>query len=224
MGIPLIAITTDLIDRNGRETAICTTAYADAVWAGGGQPVLLVPGAGKPKDIAKRFDGFVLTGGDDPRTEDFGEPTDPRVTPVNHRRQVFETALLDAILEKHAEKPVLGVCLGMQMMALVRGGRLNQFMADTHENHREHWDAEHGIETVDAEVLKAGVVHSRHKQAVDDAGDLTVLATSPDGVIEAVYDPELPFCVGVQWHPERTVDAALGEGLFKRLVKAAKVK
>lgn len=223
MAVPLIAITTDIIDRNGRETAICTTAYADAVWAGGGQPVLLVPGAGKPKDIAKRFDGFVFTGGDDPVMEPFGVETDPRVTPVNHRRQTFETALLEELLERQPKKPLLGVCLGMQLMALMRGGGLNQYMPDTHEGHAGHWDAEHAIETVDAQVLKAGVVHSRHKQVVDDAGDMTVLATSPDGVIEAVYDPELPFCMGVQWHPERTVDAVLGEGLFKRLVKEAKL-
>lgn len=222
MAVPLIAITTDLIDRNGRETAICTTAYADAVWAGGGQPVLLVPGAGKPKDIAKRFDGFVFTGGDDPVMELFGVETDPRVTPMNHRRQTFETALLEELLERQPKKPVLGVCLGMQLMALMRGGGLNQYMPDTHEGHAGHWDAEHAIETADAEVLKAGVVHSRHKQAVDDAGDMTVLANSADGVIEAVYDPDLPFCVGVQWHPERTEDVALGEGLFRRLVKAAK--
>jgi len=222
MAAPLIAITTDIIDRNGRETAICTTAYADAVWSAGGQPVLLVPGAGRPKDIAKRFDGFVFTGGDDPRTEDFGEPTDPRVTPVDHRRQTFETALLDMLREKHPEAPVLGVCLGMQMLALTRGGHLNQYMPDAHEGHAGHWDADHAIETVDAELLKAGVVHSRHKQAIDDPGELAVLASSADGVIEAVHDPEVAFCVGVQWHPERTADAALGEGLFARLVKAAK--
>ncbi|MFK7884005.1 MAG: gamma-glutamyl-gamma-aminobutyrate hydrolase family protein [Phycisphaerales bacterium] len=224
MAVPLIAITTDIIDRNGRETAICTTAYADAVWAGGGQPVLLVPGAGKPRDIAKRFDGFVFTGGDDPVMELFGVETDPRVTPVNHRRQTFETALLEELLEKQPNKPLLGVCLGMQLMALMRGGGLDQYMPETHEGHAGHWDADHAIETADAEVLKAGVVHSRHKQAVSDPGDLTVLASSEDGVVEAVYDPELPFCMGVQWHPERTVDAALGEGLFKRLVKAAKSK
>lgn len=222
MATPLIAITTDIIDRNGRETAIATTAYADAVWAGGGQPVLLVPGAGKPKDIAKRFDGFVFTGGDDPVMEPFGVETDPRVTPVNHRRQTFETALLEAIFEKHAEKPVLGVCLGMQMMALVRGGTLNQYMPDSHDNHADHWDADHAIETTDPEVLKPGTVHSRHKQAIEDAGDLAVLAHAPDGTVEAIHAPDLPFCLGVQWHPERTADHDLGEALFKRLVKAAK--
>ncbi|MEM9374052.1 MAG: gamma-glutamyl-gamma-aminobutyrate hydrolase family protein [Planctomycetota bacterium] len=222
MPAPLIAITTDLIERNGRETAICATAYADAVWAGGGQPVLLVPGAGKPRDIAKRFEGFVFTGGDDPVMEPFGADTDPRVTPVDHRRQTFETALLDAVFEKHAEKPVLGVCLGMQMMALVRGGGLNQYMPDTHAGHAGHWDADHAITSADEELLPSGVVHSRHKQAVVGTGDLAVLAHAEDQTIEAIDHPELPFCVGVQWHPERTADEALGEGLFRRLVKAAK--
>ena len=218
---PLVAITPDLIDRNGRETAICTTAYADRVWAAGGLPVVVSPNAGSVADLAARFDAFVLTGGDDPKTEPFGHPTDPRVTPVFPRRQAFETALLEHLRDEWPEKPLLGVCLGMQMLALTRGGRLNQYMPDTHPNASDHWDHDHPIVSSDESVLAAGVVHS-HKQAIDDAGTMRVLATAPDGTIEAVDDPRVPFCVGVQWHPERTGDGALGLGLFERLVGAAR--
>lgn len=219
---PLVAITTDLIDRNARETAMGTMTYSDAVWAAGGMPVLVPPVIDSVTIAAGRFDAFVFTGGDDPRTEPFGQPTDPRITPVFPRRQAFETALLAHLRDEWPEKPLLGVCLGMQMLALTRGGRLNQFMPETHPNHAEHWDHDHPIVSADELVLASGVVHSRHKQAVDDAGPLRVLATAPDGTIEAVDDPMVPFCLGVQWHPERTGDGALGLGLFERLVLAAR--
>lgn len=222
MGRALVGITTDLIDRNGRETAICTTAYADAVWRAGGQPVLLVPELGAAFEIAGRFDAFVFTGGDDPRTEPFGRPTHPKITPVFERRQAFETRLLEVLRDEWPETPVLGVCLGMQMLALTRGGVLNQYMPETHANHSDHWDRDHAVVSIDTGVLASGVVHSRHKQAIEDPGTMRVLASAPDGTIEAVDDPAAPFCVGVQWHPERTADAALGMGLFERLVEAAR--
>ncbi|MCC5822536.1 MAG: gamma-glutamyl-gamma-aminobutyrate hydrolase family protein [Phycisphaerales bacterium] len=219
---PLIGITADLIDRNGRETAACTTAYSARVWEAGGLPVLLSPLDEGAVELAARMDGFVLTGGDDPRTEPFGEPTDPRVTPVFPARQAFETALLEHLRDEWPEKPVLGVCLGMQMMALVRGGRLNQYMPDTHPNAAEHWDHDHPVVSADESALASGTVHSRHKQAIDDAGSMRVLATAPDGTIEAVDLPDLPFYLGVQWHPERTEQAGLGPALFERLVVASR--
>lgn len=222
---PLIAVTADLIERNARETAMSTMTYADAVSAAGGCPVILPPVtlvSGLVEEIAGRFDGFVFTGGDDPRTEPFGHPTDPRITPVFPRRQAFETALLTHLRDEWPEKPLLGVCLGMQMLALTRGGRLNQYMPDTHADAAAHWDRDHAVVSTDDAVLASGTVHSRHKQAIDDAGSMRVLATAPDGTIEAVDDPGVPFCVGVQWHPERTGDGALGAGLFERLVGAAR--
>jgi putative glutamine amidotransferase len=219
---PLVAITTDLIDRNGREAVMSTMTYADAVWAAGGWPVLLPPVIGLVAEAGERFDAFVFTGGDDPRTEPFGEPTDPRITPVFPRRQAFETALLERLRDHHPDTPLLGICLGMQMLALTRGGRLNQFMPDTLPNAADHWDHDHPIESADPALLPEGVVHSRHKQAVDRPGDLRVLATAPDGTIEAVDDPARACCLGVQWHPERTAHAPLGLALFERLVRAAR--
>lgn len=219
---PLIAITPDLIDRNGRETAMLTMTYADAVWAAGGLPVIVPPVVDSVGFLGGRFDGFVFSGGDDPKTEPFGQPTDPRITPVFPRRQAFETALLEHLRDEWPEKPLLGICLGMQMLALTRGGRLNQYMPDTHADAASHWDHDHAVVSADAGVLASGTVHSRHKQAIDDAGSMRVLATAPDGTIEAVDDPGVPFCVGVQWHPERTGEGALGVGLFERLVGAAR--
>ncbi len=222
---PLIAVTADLIDRNGREAAMSAMTYSDAVWAAGGLPVIVPPVVESVEfvgGLGGRFDGFVFTGGDDPKTEPFGRPTDPRTTPVFPRRQAFETALLAHLRDEWPEKPLLGVCLGMQMLALTRGGRLNQYMPDTHADAAAHWDHDHPVVSADESVLASGTVHSRHKQAIEDAGSMRVLATAPDGTIEAVDDPRVSFCLGVQWHPERTGDGALGVGLFERLVGAAR--
>ncbi len=65
------------------------------------------------------------------------------------------------------------------------------------------------------------MAHSHHRQAVADPGALAILAHSDDGVIEAIGDPDRPFYLGVQWHPERTDDPVLGMDLFRHLVRGA---
>jgi len=222
---PLIAITSDLMIRNDRPTAFLTMTYVQAVQRAGGIPVVLPPmeADDSPQPIAaliERFDGFILSGGDDPKTEPFGCPTHDAITPVLDARQAFETALL-AELSEHSEIPVLGICLGMQMMALCSGGRLNQHLPDTHENHAIHWEHPHEIRSHDQMSMATGTVYSKHRQAVEDPGSMRVLAQSTDGVIEAIDDPERAYTVGVQWHPERTEDQNLGQGIIDALVAAA---
>ncbi|MFG0259835.1 MAG: gamma-glutamyl-gamma-aminobutyrate hydrolase family protein, partial [Phycisphaerales bacterium JB041] len=123
---PLVGITADLTEHANGLRVFTYQNYAAAIAAAGGTPVLLPPIAESAPDLVGWLDAFVLTGGDDPRTEPFGEPTDPRVTPVHPERQRFETALLEALDARAPDTPVLGVCLGMQMQALVAGGRLDQ--------------------------------------------------------------------------------------------------
>lgn len=136
---------------------------------------------------------------------------------VSPSRQEYETILLRTLSTQRPDAPVLGVCLGMQMMSLAAGGRLNQHLPDTHPTHADHWDRDHAIVPT-THALPPGIVHSRHRQAISDPGSLSILATSPDGLIEAVGDPSRPFYLGVQWHPERTADHALGSELFRRLI------
>lgn len=224
---PLVGITADLTDHANGLRVFTYQNYAAAIDAAGGTPVLLPPIAETASDLAARLDAFVFTGGDDPFTEPFGEPTDPRVTPVHPERQRFESALLRAIIEHAPDTPVLGVCLGMQMQALVAGGRLDQFMPDTLATHADHWEHHHTVlPTPAAEHLPPalrfrGTVRSKHHQAVADPGTLTVIATAPDGTIEAICDPARRFWVGVQWHPERTDRDAVGQTLYQELVCAA---
>lgn len=202
---------------NGRERHAITSAYTEAVTNAGGIPIILPPVARDIESHLALCDAFVLTGGDDPVTEPFGVPTHPAAVRVHESRQNYETLLLRSLAQSRPNAPVLGVCLGMQMMSLIAGGSLNQHLPDTHTTHADHWDRDHDIIPT-TKLMQPGTVHSRHRQAISDPGSLEVLATSPDGLIEAVGDPARPFYLGVQWHPERTTCAPLGSDLFRELI------
>lgn len=219
---PVIGIAPDIVEPTpGSVRAQCALTYARAVADAGGVPLFLAPLPELITVYLQTVDGFLLTGGDDPRTEPFGAPTHPKATPVHPQRQAFDTALL-ASLGQRPDVPTLGICLGMQMMALSAGGSLNQHMPDNVPTHGLHsGNALHTVRPV-LDVLPTGTVTSHHRQAVESPGRLRVVATSPDGVIEAIDNPGARFYLGVQWHPERTVDPGLGVGILKRLVDAAR--
>jgi putative glutamine amidotransferase len=224
---PIVGVTPDVFDRSERRTQSVSSAYLDRIVRAGGVPIVLTAHADLVPEHARLCDAFVLTGGDDPRTEPFGEPSDPRITPIFPERQEYETALLRVLMGDGARggaPPVLGICLGMQMMALVAGGTLDQHMPASVPTHADHMGRDHDlIAEANAPFLPArGTVHSHHKQAVRDPGGLRVLARAHDGVIEAIGDLDRPFLLGVQWHPERTESPALGQVLFDRLVEAAR--
>lgn len=227
-GAPTVGITTDVVDRNGRETSMAAVAYARAVAAAGGVPLMLPPLVEMVGSYLERIDALVLTGGDDPRMEPFGGVTHPKATPLHPTRQAFESELIVRVREQRGEMPVLGVCLGMQMLALHAGGAMDQHMPETLPDAKRHWEGEHevapvpGCEVGAALRIGGGRVTSRHRQAVTDPGSMRVVALSDDGVIEAIADPARAFVLGVQWHPERTEDPALGVDVFKRLVGAAR--
>lgn len=222
--MPLIGITCDLVEaKPGVLRGQAAMAYAEMVVRAGGTPIVLPPIVEQVEAHVALCDGFVLTGGDDPRTEPFGEVTHPAAVLVRPERQEYETQLLCVLAEEHPGKPVLGVCLGMQMMALVAGGRLDQHMPETMGDEaadRHRHNALHVIAPTSG-VLAAGMVTSHHRQAVSDAGVLTIAARAEDGVIEAIHDPARRFYIGVQWHPERTSEPGLGVELFRKLVEAA---
>jgi putative glutamine amidotransferase len=197
---PLIGISADA----DAERFWLRRTYIEAVIQAGGVPVILPCRAELAGAFVQRCDGILLSGGDDPNMEHWGHVTHPKARPMNPDRQAFEIALLRA-LDVAPDTPALGVCLGMQLMGLHAGGTLDQ----------------HGrLHRIECE-LGTGDVASFHRQALTDAGALRVIARSADGVIEAIRSADRPFYLGVQWHPERTKDPALGVGLIGALVKAA---
>ncbi len=247
MAKPVIGIT---VDNQGNTAASgryeCATAYTRCIAEAGGAPVLLPHETGLVEQFVQTCDGLILTGGVDPRTEPFGQPTHPQARPMDPQRQAFELALLEAA-DRYPDKPVLGVCLGMQLMALRAGALLDQYLPDTLENAELHQkDNRHGIAVcVEKTALREPVspliayvpceIVSAHRQAVladagsrsvnapqGTAGGLRVVATATDGVVEAIDDPSRRFYLGVQWHPERGGGGVFNQGLFDRLVSACR--
>jgi putative glutamine amidotransferase len=222
---PIVGITMDVSDVNGRQKLDVGLAYAQCVERAGGTALMLAPIVGAIAGQLATCSGFVFTGGDDPRLEAFGGTSHPKITPLHPLRQEYELALL-AALESQPRKPVLGICLGMQLMCLRAGGTMDQFMPETTPTHARHWGADHVVTPTHASQscirLSAGTVHSKHKQAIIATGAMQAIATSDDGVIEAAAHPGRRFYVGVQWHPERTEDAAMGQAIFDQLIAACR--
>jgi len=212
---PVIGITMDMDE----ERAFVRPGYAAAVERAGGMPLLLPPRTARVTDYVELCDGIILTGGDDPIMEHWGIATHPKATKVHQQRQAFELALLEA-LKTVVDVPVLGICLGMQFIALQAGGSIEQHLPDVNgEIAQRHWGRR--VHEVEGDI-GAGVVLSHHRQAITDPGSLRVCASAPDGIIEAVRDDDRPFYLGVQWHPERTEDEALGISIFRGLIEAAR--
>lgn len=211
---PIIGITADRSEGKN----LVNQAYSAMVAQSGGIPMILPCLVSGVEDYIQRCDGFVFTGGDDPIMEQWGIDTHPKATKIDPVRQEFELALLEA-LDHDPTKPVLGVCLGMQLMGLHAGGILDQYLPDTLSTAAAHWGKKrHDI----SGELGEGEVQSHHRQALIDPGKLNVVATAPDGVIEAIRSKDRPYYLGVQWHPERTDNETLGGALFRELVKTAR--
>lgn len=194
-----------------------SASYLDCVERVGGLPVVLAPDPKLVPEYLDRLDGVILTGGPDIDPRGWGVPLHDRAEIMDPRRQSFDFALLEA-LRARPDLPTLGICLGMQEMGVHGGCPLVQHLPDAVATGDQHVDDQ--VHTIEG-PLGRGPVTSAHHQALGDAGPFEVLAVSHDGVIETIRDPRRRFYLGVQWHPERTADPALGDGVVRRLVEAA---
>ena len=204
--------------------------YGDAIVRAGGLPVGLGHDPAQAEALVARLDGLVVTGGAfdlDPAL--FGENRHPKTT-LKPGRSEAEMALLQAALK--CDLPVLGICGGMQLMAVACGGSLIQHIPDArpdallHEQPNPRDEAGHTVSVVAGSRLRAIAgrdelaVNSSHHQAVRDPGTLAICARAPDGIIEAVEKHGARFCIGVQWHPEFAIDPA-DDRIFAALIAAA---
>ncbi len=213
--------------------------YPDSVAAAGGIPVLLPPLRGIEETVS-RLDGLILAGGGDIDPAEFGAPPHPQTDGIRPDRDTAEFALVSAALEHGLA--FLGICRGMQVLNVARGGTLHQHLPDLvgHDGHSpvSGGYGSHLVKVATGSRL-AGVlgdprpqheiaVPTHHHQAVDRLGEgLIASAWTADGVIEAVEfgsaEPNVPgldgsgFALGVQWHPEAGQD----HRLFRALVAAA---
>lgn len=182
--------------------------FSKNVAAAGGIPIT-IPYDAPPELILDRLDGLVLTGGEDIVPGRWGGDPADVVGDVSAERDAYETALFAAALRW--QRPVLGVCRGMQVINVARGGSL---IGDLTRDGREHRnpgapvdDLAHRVDfDVDSLAHRiygpSTMVNSLHHQACDRPGDgIVVSGRAPDGVIEALEIPDLRV-VGVQWHPE----------------------
>jgi putative glutamine amidotransferase len=188
--------------------------YCSAVAAAGGLPVLLPHEPEQSAAYLDLIDALIVTGGAfdvDPVL--FGAASRHGSVTTKDRRTAFELAITRGVLA--ADKPVLGICGGQQLLNVTLGGTLIQHIPDevpnalAHEQPNPRTEPGHTVRIAAGTLLRriTGAeelgVNSAHHQAVKDLGPgLVIDATAPDGIIEGIEDPRRRFCLGVQWHPE----------------------
>jgi putative glutamine amidotransferase len=200
-----------------QQAVLLPSNYLEAVQRAGGFAVMLAPDpylVENPGDALDLIDGLVLAGGADIDPVAYGQPKHCETVGTVPERDAFEIALVRGAIER--DMPVLGICRGMQVINVARGGTLIQHLPERlgHEEHRRvagSFDgADHDVElregTVAMRVVEEARHHtkSHHHQGVEELGEgLLVSGTSAiDYLPEAVELPDRTFVLGVQWHPE----------------------
>lgn len=206
--------------------------YHKQIVAAGGVPVIIPPVADKDVIIntLERLDAIILTGGADYNPLWAGEEPSAKLHHINAQRDLPE--LLITRLAYNRNIPMLGICRGIQTLAMALDGKVIQDISETIPNTIKHsQDADTCEPTHSVSVAKGSMLHdvydkdklyvnSFHHQAVGDCGPkFIVTAKANDGVVEAIESSEYRKIMGVQWHPECMGDD--GQPLFKWLVDAA---
>jgi putative glutamine amidotransferase len=220
---------------DGIDTLLLDRQYVDAVQRAGGIAVMLPPDPEVTEDpdrVLDILDGLILAGGRDVDPAAYGATPHPATDPPRAERDAFEVALARRAMDR--DIPLLGICRGMQVMNVARGGTLVQDLPEHvgDERHRRTPGTfegnDHPVRLEDRSVAAAAAgdvrqpTLSHHHQGVDRIGaGLEVSGWSDDDDLpEAIEAPGLRFALGVQWHPEADpqsrVIAALVEAARRR--------
>jgi putative glutamine amidotransferase len=219
---PIIGITLDL-EQEGSFSRYPYYAmrknYFDMVIKAGGLPIALPYSQNKSvHDYFQLIDGLLIPGGDfDIPPEMYGEEQHPKVVLLKRDRTNFEAELAKLCLSEN--KPLLGICGGMQLINVVTGGSLIQDIPSQVED-----SVAHQVKDRDSEAHRAIIklesklnkitgkaeigVNTAHHQAVKELGECVINAIAEDGIIEGIEHPNHKYCIGVQWHPEYEVSDA----------------
>jgi putative glutamine amidotransferase len=216
-----------------QQAVLLPRSYIDAVQRAGGIPLLLPPDASAidaPDTLLDMLDALVLAGGADVDPASYGAEPHETTTHTVPERDAFEFALARRAMER--DMPLLGICRGMQVMNVARGGSLTQHLPDDygHHDHRRSLgsfaDSDHDVRLAHDSLAARAVreelhgTKSHHHQGLERIGEgleVTGWATIDD-LPEAIELPGNRFALGVQWHPE--VDEA--SPLIAALVKEAR--
>ncbi len=192
-------------------------SYVEAVHRSGAMVLMLPPDpvmAADPNTAIDLLDGLMLAGGSDIDPDFYGAPRHPLTVGTVPARDRFELALARRALER--DLPVLGICRGMQVLNVARGGTLIQDLPE-HYGHSDHRRVSGSFDGSDHHVrLAAGSLAARsagehrhatkshHHQGVQRIGEGFVVSgwSELDDLPEAIEDPARSFALGVQWHPE----------------------
>lgn len=228
---PLIGLTANHSDLD----AILRDRYYKQIVAAGGTPVIIPPVADKEVIVntLEQLDGLILTGGADYNPLWMGEEPSTHLHGINRERDLAE--LLTARLAFNRQIPTLGICRGIQTLAIALGGKVAQDIQEAaspgtviikHAQDADRSEPTHSVRIADGSIL-SGIyegetihVNSFHHQAVAQPGPhFRITATAPDGTVEAIESTEHKAVMGVQWHPEWLEEE--GRRLFKWLVDCA---
>ena len=232
---PVIGVTANY----GEQTCKLGEGYYKQIMAAGGTPVVLPPLDDKETllNTLDHIDALLLSGGADINPLYCGEEPVAQLGGINAERDLPELMLCR--LAANRQMPILGICRGIQTMAVALGGKVAQHISTPikHSQDAARSEATHSVTLSEGSTLQnifknfgpcipeddefeKIFVNSFHHQAVSDSGaHFRVSATAPDGTIEAIESAEFKPFVGVQWHPECMGEDGLH--LFRWLVDEA---
>ena len=234
---PIIAIQAQIDNATGNP--FIDRRYVDLIRNAGGFPVVVAPVASdeESRQVLAFCQGVLIPGGDDMDPALYGQERLATTDAPVPERDAGEPLLINAALA--ADRPLLGICRGAQMLQVVLGGPMIQHVPGAFPSSIDHWQAEpfdapaHPVEALPGTPLakameRAGIpltaqVNSLHHQAIalPLAEGLALMACAPDHMTEAVYVPANRFAWGIQWHPEMMPDDPLSLLIAEEFVNAA---
>ncbi|MFV8830049.1 gamma-glutamyl-gamma-aminobutyrate hydrolase family protein [Alkalihalobacterium sp. APHAB7] len=228
---PVIGITSTIEKHNNIPSVHVHEKYVQAVLFGGGIPLVIPIG---PEEMVQEWvsicDGFILSSGEDVDPYYYGTDPHPRLQTTNSKRDKME---IDLVKKAQSEqKPILAICRGIFILNVAFDGTLLQDIESTNPKAIKHFQlAERPEPTHQIKINKESWlyevlmrtstrVNSMHHQAIEKlAPNFKIVASAPDGVVEAIEGVGDSFMVGIQWHPEEMVseDVSMGE-LFRNFI------